>query len=175
MGLDVVMEGLAVLREEGLRLRAAVWGDGDGVSDLIAVRDRLTLTEVVEIPGRRFRLDAIVGQLGQAGMAIVPLRRDVFTDLMLPTKLLEYVRLGVPVAVSWTPTIADLFPEDSVFYIRELSVAGVAGALRQMLVAPVEARARAARAQMLDVARSWQEREGEFVALLEQELARARG
>jgi len=35
------------------------------------------------------------------------------TRYSLSTKLLEYVRLGVPVVVSWTPTIAQYFPDDT--------------------------------------------------------------
>jgi len=169
MGLDVVLEGLALLRGRGGRLRAAIWGDGDDVARLQGIRDRLGLAETVEIPGQRFRLEELLPRVCELGVGVVTLVRDVMTDVMLPTKLLEYVRLGVPVLVSWTPTIGYYFPDDSVRYLRELSPAAVADGLAELLQDPVAAQRRAARAQELPIARAWQENgEQAFVNLLEE-------
>ena len=59
---------------------------------------------------------------------------------MLPTKIIEYVRLGIPVIVSWTPTIGYYLPEDTVFYIRDLTAVGVAKAIGTALAQPEQAR-----------------------------------
>lgn len=169
MGLDVALRGVALLRDRGVEVRAAIWGDGDDVARLREIRDGLGLAESVEIPGERFRLEDLVPRVRQLGVGLVPLVRDVMTDVMLPTKLLEYVRLGVPVIVSWTPTIADYFPEDSVRYLRDLSPVAVADAVVELLRDPVEAQRRAARAQELPIARAWQESgEREFVTFVEE-------
>ncbi len=167
MGLDVVLEALAMLRQGGLQVTAAFWGDGDAVADLRSLRDRLGLSDAVEIPGQRFRLESLAGMLEEVGIGLVPMARDQYTDLVLPTKLLEYVRLGLPVVASWTPTIAHYFSEDSLVFVREFSAAGVARALRHTLTTPEEARARAIRAQTLPIARSWQEIEQAFVDIIE--------
>ena len=169
MGLDVVLEGFALLRDRGVALRAAIWGDGDDVARLQGVRDRLGLTGTVEIPGLRFRLEDLLPRVRELGVGLVPLVRDVMTDVMLPTKLLEYVRLGVPVVVSWTPTIAQYFPDDTVRYLRDLSPDAVADAVAELLREPVAAQRRAARAQALPIARAWQE-DGEphFVNLVKE-------
>jgi glycosyltransferase involved in cell wall biosynthesis len=166
MGLDVVLKGIALARRECPGLRGAIWGDGDAVASLQSLRDALGLTDVVECPGRRFRLEDLLPRLDSVGIGIVPVRRDVFTDIMLPTKLLEYVRLGIPVAVSWTPTIARFVPEDAVFFIRHLVADEVARVVQQALRAPEAARERARRAQQLPVARSWQENEQAYVDIL---------
>jgi len=169
MGLDVVLEGLALLRDRGVVLRAAIWGDGDDVSRLQRIRDRHGLSGMVEIPGQRFRLEDLLPRVRELGVGLVPLVRDVMTDIMLPTKLLEYVRLGVPVVVSWTPTIAQYFPDDTVRYLRDLSPNAVADAVAALLRDPVAAQQRAARAQALPIARAWQEEgESEFVNLVKE-------
>ena len=169
MGLDVVLEGLALLRDRGVGVRAAIWGDGDDVSRLQEIRDRLGLTGTVEIPGQRFRLEDLLPRVRELGVGLVSLVRDVMTDVMLPTKLLEYVRLGVPVVVTWTPTIAHYFPDSAVRYLRDLSPAAVADALAELLQDPLAAQRRAARAQDLPIARSWQENgEAEFVNLVKE-------
>ncbi len=166
MGLDVVLRALDLLCREGREVRGAIWGDGDAVPFLRRVRDGLGLTAVVDIPGRRFRLEDLKAKLGAAGVGVVPLQRDSFTDVGLPTKLLELVRLGIPAVATWTPTIARYFPEDTVEYVRDFTPRGVAAALARVLDAPEAARARAARAQRLPVAGSWQEHESELTTLL---------
>jgi glycosyltransferase involved in cell wall biosynthesis len=169
MGLDVVLKGLRVLKDRGVELHGAFWGDGDDVARLQGIRDGLGLRHVVEIPGQRFRLEELLPRVRKLGIGIVTLVRDVLTDVMLPTKLLEYVRLGVPVVVSWTPTIAHYFPEDSVRYLRELSPGAVADAVAELLGDPAAGQRRAVRAQALPIARAWQESgEEEFVKLVEQ-------
>lgn len=173
MGLDVILEGIALLRDRGIAVRGAIWGDGDDVSRLQAIRDRLELASTVELSGQRFRPEALLRRVRDLGVGLVPLVRDVMTDVMLPTKLLEYVRLGVPVIVTWTPTIARYFPDGTVRYLRELSAPGVADAVAELLRDPEAAQRRAVVAQSLPIARAWQEQgEREFVNLVE-ELGRS--
>jgi glycosyltransferase involved in cell wall biosynthesis len=81
---------------------------------------------------------------------------------------LEYVRLGIPVIVAWTPTIARHFPEDTVRFVREFSAVGVAEALEWILADPERARQQAARAQRLPIARAWQESEATFVSMVQE-------
>jgi len=87
---------------------------------------------------------------------------------MLPVKVLEYVRLGIPVVATWTPTIAYYFPEDALTFVRDASAVGIANALREILAAPEQARARAGRAQALPIARAWQDAEATFVGIVEE-------
>lgn len=168
MGLDVLLEALSLLRREGWPVRGAIWGDGDVVESLRRMRDTLGLGTDVEIPGQRFRLEQLLPRLREVGVGVIPLKRDRFTDIMLPTKLLEYVRLGIPVVATWTPTMAYYFPDDTVWFVRDPSPSGLADALRDVLTAPEQARARAARAQGLAIARAWNDGEPDFVRIVEE-------
>ncbi len=171
MGLETLLDAMHLLRTEGCVVRGAIWGDGDAVESLRRTRDRLGLTAQVEIPGQRFRPEALLPRLQQVGIGVVPLRRDVFTDIMLPVKVLEYVRLGIPVVVSWTPTVAYYFPEGTLTFVRDATPAGVAAALKRVLAAPDEARQGAARAQALPIARAWQDSAPAFVRFVEEAAA----
>ncbi len=168
MGLDALLHAVHLLRQEGWPVRGAVWGDGDAVEPLRRTRDRLGLTADIEISGQRFRPEQLLPRLQEVGVGVVPLRRDAFTDIMLPVKVLEYVRLGIPVVATWTPTIAYYFPEDALTFVRDASAVGIANALREILAAPEQARARAGRAQALPIARAWQDAEATFVGIVEE-------
>ena len=167
IGLDVVLRAIRLLRDRGLPVSGAVWGDGDAVESLRRIRDELGLQEVVELTGRRFRLEALLPKLAQVGVGVVPVARDQFTDIQLPTKLLEYVRLGIPVVTVWNPTTGRYFQGDTVCFVREFTPAAVASAVEAVLAAPEQARERAARAQRLPIARSWQEFESGFVDIVQ--------
>jgi glycosyltransferase involved in cell wall biosynthesis len=171
MGLDALLEALHLLDEAGVPVRAAIWGEGDAVDSLRRLRDRLGLSTDVEISGERFTAEQLLPRLRRVGIGVVPLRRDVFTDLILPVKVLEYVRLGIPVVATWTPTLAYYFPTDELTYVRESSPAALAAAVREVLASPEQARARAGRAQALPIARAWQEREPDFVRCVEEVAA----
>jgi glycosyltransferase involved in cell wall biosynthesis len=125
-----------------------------------------------ELTGERFRMDELIPRLAAIGVGLVPLRRDRFTDVILSTKLMEYARLGIPSVVMWTPTQAHYFPDDTVTYVREHSVASWADAIRRVLANPGDAQARAERAQRLPAAQAWQATEAEFLALID-EVARS--
>ena len=96
------------------------------------------------------------------------MRRDVFTDQMLPTKLIEAVRLGIPSVVTWTPTVARYFPENAVWYIRDFGPQPLARTLAAVLDQPEEARRRASEAQLLPIAGGWQQMEEGYVRIVEE-------
>lgn len=168
MGLDVVVRAIALLRGWGRPVRGAILGDGDAVPALQKLRDGEGLRDVLEIPGRRFRPEELLSWLKRVGVEVVPMRRDIFTDLMLPTKLIEAVRLGIPSIVTWTPTVARYFPENTVWYLRDFAPLPLAKTLAAMLDSPEEARLRATEAQKLPIARGWQEMEEPYVKTVEE-------
>ncbi|PKO24149.1 MAG: hypothetical protein CVU38_00225 [Chloroflexi bacterium HGW-Chloroflexi-1] len=46
------------------------------------------------------------------------MRRDVFTDTILATKLMEYAYLGIPAVVARTSTIGEYFDADMVGFFK---------------------------------------------------------
>ena len=53
-----------------------------------------------------------------ADIGIIPLRKSSGTDIMLPTKLLEYVLTGIPAIVPRTPTIQRYFDSEMVEFFE---------------------------------------------------------
>ena len=129
----------------------------------------------MEVTGRRFRLEALRPRLDAVGIGVVTVLRDVFTDIMLPTKLIEYVRLGIPAIACRTPTIAHYFPDDTVWYLTALTPSGLADAIEAVLADPASAVERARKAQQLPIAQAWQDYEAEFVELVEEVARRGNG
>ena len=66
------------------------------------------------------------------GRGLVPYRRDVFTDGILPTKLMEYAALGIPTVVARTPSISAYFDETMVEFFTAEDVEELAHYIRTL-------------------------------------------
>jgi glycosyltransferase involved in cell wall biosynthesis len=125
------------------------------------------LAEFVHLRGIQ-PLEAMPAAIAAADVGVVPMRRDAFTDCVLPTKLLEYVTLGLPVIAVRTATTTDYFDESMVL----LHTPGDAVDLAQKLLAvyrdPAAAQARAEHAQQFTVAHNWQDESKVYLQLIQQ-------
>jgi glycosyltransferase involved in cell wall biosynthesis len=76
-----------------------------------------------------FRVEDIAQMIQGASVGIVPNRRDLATEYMLPVKLLEYAHLGIPVICPKLLTIQYYFRADQVAYYEPGNVDELADCL----------------------------------------------
>jgi len=109
----------------------------------------------------------LIPLIRRAAIALVPMARDVFMDLVLPSKLIEYVRLGLPAIVTRTPTVAAYFDDTMLWYVDGVAPSDLARAIEAVLTHPGEARVRAERAQLAVAAQPWQHFEPGYLDVVE--------
>jgi glycosyltransferase involved in cell wall biosynthesis len=114
LGLDVAVEAMAKVKPIIPEAELRIIGAGEERGALINLRDRLGLGNVVTFSEGFVPVEQIPGLIADADLAVVPLRISSGTDIMLPTKLLEYVTVGIPCIVPKTGTIARYFDDDMV-------------------------------------------------------------
>jgi glycosyltransferase involved in cell wall biosynthesis len=102
--------------------------------------------------------------IAAADAGVASMRQDVFTDCGLPTKLLEYVALGVPAIASRTATTADYFDDSMVRFVKPGDAEDLAAGLLEVYRDPDAAQARAQRARRFTETHNWR---GEKAAYLE--------
>jgi glycosyltransferase involved in cell wall biosynthesis len=101
-----------------------------------------------------------------ADVGVVPMHRDVFTDTILPTKLMEYAYLGVPAVVGRTTTTNEYFSDDMVAFFEAGNPHDLA---RQVMVCyrnPAAAAAMAARARRFTEQHTWKQDRTAYLALV---------
>jgi len=129
LGLDVAIRAAAVARKQIARLELRIIGAGEEREKLIRLRDELGLADVVTFSEGFVPVEQIPALIRDADVGIVPLRISSGTDIMLPTKLLEYVSIGIPCIVPRTGTILRYFDEEMVEFFEAENVESLATAM----------------------------------------------
>jgi glycosyltransferase involved in cell wall biosynthesis len=174
-GLVNASEALAKVRGEVPGARLQVRGSGDGLAELRARVAELGLTEVVDLPDRLYPLPQVVAELDRVHIGLVPSLRDPWTDEVLPTKLLEYAALGIPVITFRNPVIERYFPDDAVFYVDPASPQNLETAMLALARDPQRALAQAARATQIMARLRWSQQKLRYFEVIDRLADRRRG
>lgn len=131
-GVDLVVDAAQRLRDVVPGLRVRLLGDGelrDELATMIADRD---LGGVVEMSESMMDAAELPAELAAADVGVVPNRSDVFTDGILPTKLLELAAVGTPAVVARTPCVARYFDDEMVRFFEPGGADALAAAIRAL-------------------------------------------
>ena len=170
-GLVNAVEALAKLRLEVPGARMQILGSGDGLAELRRRVDELGLAGAVSLPTRLLPITEMPAFLEQAHIGVVPSHRDPWTDEVLPTKLLEYAALGIPVITFRNPVIERYFPEDSVTYVDPASAENLLVAMRTLVGDPDRARRQAERASEVMATMTWDRQKLAYFEVIDRMVA----
>lgn len=120
-GLDRAVEAVARLADRWPGMRLEVIGEGDQLPELRARVAALRLNGRVRLNEGLRPIEEILPVLREAHLAVIPTRIEPSTDIMLPTKLLEYLSLGVPSLVTPTRSVRHYFGETHPLYLEDAS------------------------------------------------------
>jgi len=79
-----------------------------------------------------FSVEKLPKVLSKMDIGIIPNRKNVATELMLPVKLLEYVSLGIPTVVPRLKTIEYYFSDDMVKYYEPENIDSMASGILEL-------------------------------------------
>ncbi len=171
LGLDTALRALKLLIQRGVRdLNLKVIGDGDHLAQLRALAAELQLGSAVRfcppIP-----IHLLPGALDDASIGLVPNHASAATHLMLPVKLLEYARLGIPVICARLRTVERYFGDDGVAYFEPGNAEGLARVIERLYFDPALRASLAARAGQIAESLDWSAQQQTFHAALDSLLS----
>jgi glycosyltransferase involved in cell wall biosynthesis len=136
LGLDLGVRAFAKAVKACPNAVFEIFGDGDAGEELEAQIIASGAEDKIHFSRKMFRVESIAQMIQGASVGLIPNRRDVATDYMLPVKLLEYVHLGIPVIAPRLLAIQYYFTEDQVAYYDPGDVDGLAECIRRLYADP---------------------------------------
>ena len=136
LGLDIAVRAFAKALPSCPGARLEIYGDGDAGDDLAAQIKASGVEDEIYFSKKIFRVESIAEKIQGAAVGLIPNRRDVATDYMLPVKLLEYVHLGIPVIAPRLLAIQYYFSTDQVEYYEPGDVDELAACICRLYAEP---------------------------------------
>lgn len=131
LGNDLILKAAVKLVQEIPGLELHIIGGGDNLDDMQQMTRSLELETTVHFhPGVPW--DELAEKLKNMDVGIVANRVNVATQLMLPSKLIDYTVLGIPAIVPRLKAIEYYFSEDMVSYFEPENVDSMADAVMKL-------------------------------------------
>jgi glycosyltransferase involved in cell wall biosynthesis len=122
LGIDLMIEAMNRIRGQ-IPVKLHIYGVGDSLGEVIALRDKYGLEKEVFIAGKAVPTEDLSEIICGMDAGLIANRKTESTDrFMFPVKLLEYVYLGLPVIAPRLTIIKQYFKEDMLFYYNPENV-----------------------------------------------------
>ncbi|MEO8509651.1 MAG: glycosyltransferase family 4 protein [Chloroflexota bacterium] len=165
-GIDILLRALATVRARR-SVKLVLHGRGEYLPEVERLIDELGLHDAVEVSTALLPTGELQAIIGKADIGIVPNRRDVFTDGILPTKLMEYAALGIPAIVSRTSATEAYFSDEMVRFVPAGDPVALADAILELGAEPRTREALARQAQTFTEQHRWSDEAWRYVELVE--------
>jgi glycosyltransferase involved in cell wall biosynthesis len=133
LGLDLAVDAFSIVLRTIPDARFEIYGDGDAAEQLEMKIRILNISNNVVFYRKFFNVEEIPSLVSGAALGIIPNRKDLATEYMLPVKLLEYVYLDIPVIASSLKTIRHYFSDDMVEFYQPGNVSELAAKMTLLL------------------------------------------
>jgi glycosyltransferase involved in cell wall biosynthesis len=154
-GVDVAIRAFAELAPRWPELTLRVIGDGEQREALERLARELQVGDRVVFTGQLPWAETI-RQVERALVGIVSVLDDGYGEVLLPTKLLEYARFGVPAACARLTAVLPYFPDDSLSYFTPGNATELAAAIERLLRDPALRARQAGQAQRVVRGLAWE-------------------
>lgn len=144
-GQDVAIRAVAILKGEipGLRLNILGWGEYE--SQLRRLAAELGLQEQVKFWGF-VPLEEMIARIHRAHVGIVPMRRNVYSDLVHTNKMFEFIAVGKPIIITRTKAVEEYFADSCLLFFESGDSYDLARAIREVYHDPLRRETLAANA-----------------------------
>jgi glycosyltransferase involved in cell wall biosynthesis len=165
-GIDLLVQAVDQLRSEIPGIHLTLIGQGDLLSDLHKMIEQDNLKEHVTLVPKCLaeELPAIIES---CDLAVVPYRADVFTDSLLPTKLMEYAALGMPAVASRTTAMQTYFSNTNCEFFTPGDVDDLAQCIRWLYQHPERRAELAQGSRSFNQRYNWAELSAGYVSLVD--------
>jgi glycosyltransferase involved in cell wall biosynthesis len=173
-GLDQAIQAVDQVRGEIPGIHLTIVGQGEHLPRLVELVDELGLKQHVTLDGLHLA-EELPGIIRSCHLGVVPYQNDVFTDGLLPTKLMEYAAVGIPAIASRTTAIQAYFADTMVEFFEPGNVDDLARCIRALSSHPERLAELTLGCQRFNQRYNWTSISAEYVGLVERLRANREG
>lgn len=166
-GVDLILRAVEIVKDDITGIQLTILGEGDYREDIEEMVDTLDLGGYVSFSQGFLPTAELPDLIRQADVGVVPNRNDVFTGTLLPTKLLEYIALGLPVIASRTPALATYFDDSMIEFFTPGDVEDLAERIRTLYRDETRRKALTENSAQFNQHYSWPQISQKFVNLVD--------
>ena len=166
-GVDLAIRALPLLQEKLPDIRLKIIGDGEERPNLERLAISLEVDSNVRFKGL-VPIDGIPGTALPAHVGLAPHRRDTLYDMCFPSKIYDYLALGLPVVACRTESLDYYFGRDNVIlFFESESVEQLADRIYQILSNPKLGEQLKERASDFLEAHNWHRERKRYIRIVE--------
>ena len=128
-GLDLLILAVEQVRSETPGIHLTIHGSGEYRDELVRLVEERNLQKYLAFSTTKLPSSEQPVLIKRAHVGLVPYRSDIFTDGILPTKLMEYAALGMPIIAARTTAIEAYFDSNMVQYFTPGDVRDLASSI----------------------------------------------
>ncbi len=165
-GVELLVEAAARARGAIPDLRLELYGAGDALPGALERAHLLGLDDALSVAPRLLSRREVLQAVKFASAGVIPNLPLRLNRFALPTKLFEYVALGIPAVVADLETIRAYFSDNEVWFFEPGDPLALAAALERVATDPQAAADRVAAARARYEAYRWQRYADVYTELL---------
>lgn len=166
-GLDQAVMAVDQVRKDIPNIHLTLIGHGEFLPRIVEMVEERGLDQYVTIEGLRLA-EELPDIIRSCDLGIVPYQNDVFTDGLLPTKLMEYAALGLPALASRTTAIQGYFSNTNTEFFEPGNVDDIVRGIRYLYANPLRLAELARGCQKFNQRYNWSKVGADYVTLVEQ-------
>ena len=164
-GLDLALQAIDGVRHEIPYVHLSLIGFGPFLPDLQTMVNHLSLQDHVSFEPLHLS-EELPELIASCNLGIVPYRSDVFTDGLVPTKLMEYAAMELPAIASRTTTIQAYFSDANVEFFEPGNVKDLTRCILMLYHNPNRMAELARNSQNFNQRYNWTRISAEYVELI---------
>lgn len=164
-GIDLAIEAVSRLINEIPGIQFHILGTGIDLNDFYYLSRKLGIEDRIHFSRKNYPLEDLPALLKDMDLGIIPNRKNVATDLMLPVKLLEYVAIGIPVVAARLRTIEYYFSDDMICYFEPDNVDSIVSAILTIYKDKSKARQQVINAKKFIERFGWEKHQMDLIGL----------
>jgi glycosyltransferase involved in cell wall biosynthesis len=166
-GLDLAVEAVDQVRKDIPNIHLTLIGHGDFLPHIAQMVEQRKLNQYVTIENLHL-VEELPDIIRSCNLGVVPYQSDVFTDGLLPTKLMEYAALGLPAIASRTTAIKAYFSDTNTEFFEPGNANDLAQRIRYLYGNPVRLAELSQGSQKFNQRYNWSKVGADYVTLVKQ-------